>query len=55
MICHRCQCKIEKNQPMCTLYVRPSDGKQMTCILCAKCSIDFTQFIIQNKIQSSNK
>lgn len=41
MKCTRCEHEIERKEPMCSLYVRPSTDKQMALILCEMCSVDF--------------
>ena len=45
MVCTKCHTKIGRRENLCAVYVRPSTGAHMTCIFCAKCAIEFTQFV----------
>lgn len=45
MICTKCQTKIGRTSPLCTLYIRASTGENLTCTFCEKCFVEFTRFV----------
>ena len=45
MVCTKCQTKIGRKEPICSVYIRTSTGKNLTCIFCEKCSIEFARFV----------
>ena len=45
MVCTKCQTKIGRTSPLCTLYIRASTGENLTCTFCEKCFVEFTRFV----------
>ena len=45
MVCTKCQNKIGRKEPLCSVYVRASTGENLTCTFCEKCFIEFTRFV----------
>lgn len=55
MICTKCQTKIGRTSPLCTLYIRASTGENLTCTFCEKCFVEFTRFVAGNPPEESSE
>ena len=55
MVCTKCQNKIGRKEPLCSVYVRASTGENLTCVFCEKCFVEFTRFVAGNPPELEDK